>query len=199
MVHVVGLALGLVACIALALMSLPAAAAAHLSGLGPYAGGLLTMLGCSALSNMLGDGPWNGMFRRLDHAAIFVMIAGTYTPFALVSIGGWWGTGLLVFVWTIAACGVALKLLDADRFRRLSVAAYLLLGWSVLAALGPLTEAVSTRGFVLLVSGGVIYSVGVLFYLWQRLRYHKAIWHIFVLVAAACHYAAVVSEVVLSA
>jgi hemolysin III len=198
-VHVVGLTLGLVACIALALTSLPAADASRLASLGLYAGGLLAMLACSALSNMRGDGPWKGVFRRLDHAAIFVMIAGTYTPFALIAIGGWWGTGLLVFVWTIAVCGVALKLLDADRFRPLSIAAYLLLGWSALVALGPLSAAVSTLGLVLLVSGGVIYSVGVVFYLCNRLPYHRPIWHAFVLAAAACHYAAIVNEVVLAA
>jgi hemolysin III len=198
-VHVVGLTLGLIACTALAAMALPAADASRFAGLGLYAGGLLAMLACSALANMRGESPWNGVFRRLDHAAIFVMIAGTYTPFALIAIGGWWGAGLLVFVWTIAACGVALKLLDPDRFRPLSIAAYLLLGWSVLVALGPLSAAVSTRGLMLLVSGGVIYSVGVIFYLCRRLPYHRAIWHTFVLAAAACHYAAVVSEVALVA
>jgi hemolysin III len=119
------------------------------------------------------------------------MIPGTYTPFAVIAIGGAWGTGLLVFVWTVAAAGVVLKLLHLERLETLSIAAYLLLGWTILVAIDHLVAAVSAPAFVLLVAGGVVYSVGVLFYRWDRLPYSRAIWHAFVLTAAACQYFAI--------
>ena len=149
------------------------------------------MLGCSALYNLASDRPRKALWRRLDHAAIFVMIAGTYTPFAVVAIGGAWGTGLLVFVWTVAAAGVVLKLLDPGRFETLSIAAYLSLGWTIIVAIDHLIAAVSLRAFVLLAAAGFLYSAGVLFYRWHRLPYQRAIWHGFVLTAAACQYFAI--------
>src|SRR4051812_22089433 len=101
------------------------------------------------------------------------------------------GAGLLALVWIVAVGGVAAELLGLRRHDGLSVAAYLLLGWSVLPALGPLSAALPPPGLALLVAGGVLYSAGVVFHLWARLPYHDAVWHGFVLAAAACHYAAV--------
>ena len=198
-VHAVGLALGLAACVALAAAALPRPDAGPrlLVGLGLYAAGLLAMLACSALYNLAGTAApaRKRLLRRLDHAAIFLMIAGTYTPFALVAIGGAWGAGLLAFVWAVAAGGVAAELLGLRRGERLAVAAYLLLGWSILPALGPLAAAVSPVGVALLAAGGVLYSVGTVFHLWRGLPFQNAVWHGFVLAAAACHYAAVLREV----
>jgi hemolysin III len=124
------------------------------------------------------------------------MIAGTYTPFSLVVIGGSWGWGLLAFVWTAALAGMALKLLCPHRFERLSILVYLLMGWSILVAIEPLLAGISRTGLVLLVTGGVLYSIGVVFHMWNRLPFQNAIWHGFVLAAAACHYAAIMHEVV---
>ena len=197
-VHGLGVVFGLAACVFLAIAVLPTHDALLWLAVGLYGTGLLAMLTCSALYNLAGPGRWKAVFRRLDHAAIFVMIAGTYTPFTLISIGGAWGTGLLTFVWIVALCGVALKLVWPRRFDRLSVAAYLLLGWSIVVALDPLLGAVSAAGVVLLGLGGLLYSLGVVFHLWQRLPYHNAIWHACVLVAAACHFSAVVGEVALA-
>jgi hemolysin III len=191
MVHVVGLICGLAACTTLAIVALPVEDPIVLLSLAVYVVGLLAMLGCSALYNIAGDGPRKALWRRLDHAAIFVMIAGTYTPFASIAIGGVWGTGLLVFVWTVAGAGVVLKLLDPGRFETLSIAAYLSLGWTILVAIDHLIAAVSLRAFVLLAAGGILYSVGVVFYRWHRLPYQRAIWHGFVLTAAACQYFAI--------
>jgi len=190
-VHVVGLMCGLAACATLAIVVWPNEDAAVLLSLAVYGAGLLAMLGCSALYNLAGDGPRKALWRRLDHAAIFVMIAGTYTPFLVIAIGGAWGTGLLVFVWAAAAIGAALKLLDPGRLETLSIAAYLSLGWTILVAIDQLITVVSLRAFVLLVAGGILYSVGILFYRWHRLPYQRAIWHGFVLTAAACHYFAI--------
>ena len=197
-VHVLGVGFGLAACASLAIIALPSHDALLWLALGLYGLGLLAMLFCSALYNLIPHSGLKVFVRRLDHAAIFVMIAGTYTPFALIAIGGAWGLGLLAFVWTLSLCGVALKLFGTRRFDRLSLAAYLLLGWSVLVAIDPLLGAVSAAGVVLLALGGVLYSLGVVFHLWQRLPYQNAIWHAFVLVAAACHFTAVLSEVALA-
>ena len=165
--------------------------------LGLYAFGLIAMLGCSALYHMTHHSKQRlkALFRRFDHAAIFVMIAGTNTPFSLMVIGGGWGWALLGFVWTIALVGVMMKLLFPLRFEKLSVAVYLLLGWTVLFALQPLVSSASLAGLVLLITGGGLYSLGVLFHLWERLPYQNAIWHVFVLAAAACHFTAILLDV----
>jgi hemolysin III len=195
MVHVVGLILGVAASVVLAMVALPREASTVLVSLAVYGAGLLAMLGCSALNNIAGDGPRKALWRRLDHAAIFVMIAGTYTPFLVIAIGGAWGTGLLVFVWTVAAAGVVLKLLHPGWSETLSIAAYLLLGWTILVAIDRLIAAVSLPALILLAAGGILYSIGVLFCQWDRLPYQKAIWHGFVLTAAACHYFAILDVV----
>jgi hemolysin III len=195
-VHAVGLVLGLAACVLLAVTALPRARLWHLVSLGLYATGLMAMLGCSALYNLTAPGPRKALFRRLDHAAIFLMIAGTYTPFTLVAIDGVWGIGLCLLVWAVAVGGILVELLAPARSDNLLVAAYILLGWVILVALAPLSTAVSLAGLILLVAGGVLYTVGVVFHVWTSLPYQNAIWHGFVLVAAACHYLAVFREIV---
>jgi hemolysin III len=139
------------------------------------------------------------LLRRLDHAAIFLMIAGTYTPFTLVRMGGGWGHGIAIFVWLVAVAGIALKLLYPRRLEGLSILLYLALGWAILVGLRPLFDAVPLPAIVMLGIGGVLYSVGVVFHLWQRLPYHNAIWHGFVLGAAACQWVAVLEGVVRAA
>lgn len=198
-VHAIGIALAIGACAALGTLAVQDAGALKTAALIVYGGGLVAMLGCSAAYNLMPDGSWKAVFRRLDHAAIFLMIAGTYTPFTLVSIGGAWGWGIFGFVWTVALAGVALKLFWHDRFERLSIAVYLLLGWTILIALGPMLSSMSLSAVILLGVGGLLYSLGVVFHLWSRLRFQNAVWHVFVLAAAACHYVAVVNEVALAA
>jgi hemolysin III len=190
-VHILGFAAALAACAALA-MAAPRPAEVRLAvALGLYAAGLLAMLGCSALYNLAGEGPRKALLRRLDHAAIFAMIAGTYTPVALLAIGGAWGWGLLAVVWVGAASGAVLKLLAPGRVGRVSIAAYLLLGWAGLVALDPLLTALPPRDLALLAGGGLLYSLGVVVHLSTRLPYHNALWHALVLLAAACHYAVI--------
>jgi hemolysin III len=160
-VHGLGIPAALAGCAALAAAAPRPAGARVAVALGLYAAGLLAMLGCSALYSLAGEGRRQAVLRRIDHAAIFGMIAGTYTPVALLGIGGAWGWGLLAAVWTGAAAGAALKLLAPGRLERASVAAYLLLGWIVLVALDPLLAAPSARDLGLLVAGGLLYSLGV--------------------------------------
>ena len=129
--------------------------------------------------------------RRLDHAAIFLMIAGTYTPFVLIKMNTAWGLALLAVVWTIAVIGSVLQLVAPRSLRNLSIPLYLVQGWAVLAALEPLMAALPGGVLTLLMLGGVLYTVGVAFHLWERLPYQNAIWHGFVLSGASCHFAAV--------
>lgn len=160
-----------------------------------YSGGLLAMLIISALYNGDNDKPRRGLLRRLDHAAIFVMIAGTYTPFLATELDGAWSRWLLVYIWAVAGVGVAMKLIWPYRFERLSVALYLILGWTILITIKPLFASVSLTAIALLVAGGVSYSIGVIFHLWEGLPYQQPIWHSFVIAGAACHYAAVLGEI----
>lgn len=194
-VHVFGVAAGTVAFAVLVAVAAERGDARLIISVLLYGFGLLAMLACSALYNMAREGGRKAVLRRLDHAAIFVMIAGSYTPFALVAIGGPWGWGLLAVVWTAGAAGVLLKLAWPRRLEGLSVVLYLLLGWVIVVALGPLLAAVPLPAVVLLGAGGVLYSVGVVFHLWERLPYNKAIWHALVLAAAGCHYAAILGWV----
>lgn len=196
-VHIAGVIFGIGGSGALLLLGALDGDAALLSSLAAYGGGLMAMLGASALYNLAGQPARKEALRRIDHAAIFVMIAGSYTPFLVNTIGGARGLAMLIFVWAAAAGGVALKLLLPRRLERLSIVLYLLLGWSVLVIFGPLVEALGTTGVALLVAGGVLYSVGVLFHLAQRLPYHNAMWHGIVLAAAACHFVAVLNYVAL--
>jgi len=136
------------------------------------------------------------ILRRLDHAAIFLLIAGTYTPFTLVSIRGGWGWSLFGLVWGIALIGMVLELATEQRFKRLSMMLYLGLGWLVVVAIKPMIAAVDTGGLILLLAGGLCYSLGVLFYIWKSLTYHHAIWHLFVLAGSALHFFSVFIYVV---
>lgn len=198
-VHLVGLALALLACLVL-FATLPVGADLPvLLGLGIYGGALVAMLACSALYNLSGDDRRRRFYRRLDHAGIFLMIAGTYTPFTLILLGDGRALGLLALVWTLALIGAAVELAALIRSGAILTSAYLLLGWVIVAQIGPLADALSRSGLILLVAGGVLYTVGAAFHHWRSLPYHNAIWHLFVVGAAACHYLAVLREIVLRA
>lgn len=197
-VNAIGFAAGAVSFAILIGAAAPESSFALRASLVVYGSALVAMLGCSALYNARCESARRDLFRRLDHAAIFVMIAATYTPFLAVKIGGLWGMGLLVYVWAVAGAGVAMKLLWLRRFERFSVVLYLFLGWTIVVAIDPLFSSVSLPAIMLLVIGGVLYSVGVVFYLWERLAYQQAIWHGFVIAAAGCHYAAVFGEIALA-
>ncbi|OQY30433.1 MAG: hemolysin III [Candidatus Cloacimonetes bacterium 4572_55] len=131
------------------------------------------------------------VFKTLDHVAIYLLIAGTYTPFLLVKIGGMWGGIFLGIVWGTALLGAALKVWSVQRFRKLSVVAYILLGWLSLIILPKLWSAMSRSGLKFLFIGGAIYTVGVIFYSLKRVPYMHAVWHLFVLAGSICHYFAV--------
>jgi hemolysin III len=130
-------------------------------------------------------------WRQLDHSAIFLLIAGTYTPFAVGVLGGVWGWSLFGVLWTVAAVGIAAKVLVGFRYPRLSTAAYLFMGWAGLAAIKPLMAALSAETLGWIVAGGLFYTLGVPFYVWKSRRFTHAIWHVMVLAGVGCHFVAV--------
>ncbi len=131
----------------------------------------------------------------LDHCAIYLLIAGTYTPFTLIALRGHWGWGLFAAVWTCALAGVVFKLFHAGRFRRLSTALYIAMGWLVIVAIHPLLKALDGWTFGWLLAGGLCYTLGTVFYHRPALRYSHAIWHLFVVAGSVCHYIAVSAQV----
>lgn len=160
-----------------------------------YALGLLVGFGASAAYNLAPSGRRKELLRRVDHAAIYLLIAGSYTPFAFDRIapplGPWLGAG----VWLAALAGVALKLAFPRRYERLGLVLYLAIGWAVVLAIEPLTESVRPETLWLLLVGGALYTAGTLFHGLRRLPFQNAIWHAFVLVAAVLHFLAVSLEV----
>jgi hemolysin III len=131
------------------------------------------------------------VLRVIDHSLIFFLIAGTYTPFTLITLHGPWGWGLFGFTWGLAAIGVGLKIFTTGRYEAISLAVYLLMGWCAVVAIKPLIDSLEPGGLALLAAGGITYSGGVAFYTWTRLRYHHAIWHLFVLGGSVLHWFAV--------
>jgi hemolysin III len=195
-VHRIGISAGLAATLALlTALAVKRDAGRLLAGI-VYAGGLMAMLSFSAAYHLAPPSPRKDLLQRFDHAAIFVMIAGTYTPFLVVVMSGPMRWALLAGIWGVAVLGSALKLAYPRRREGLAVLAYLLLGWGPLLILVPLYGFATPEVIPLLALGGVLYTVGVLFYLWESLPYQRAIWHGMVLAAAAVHYAAVVLGIV---
>jgi hemolysin III len=197
-IHVVGIGAGVIGAAILVVAAATRGSPLEVAALSTYSGGLLAMFGCSAAYQLLRSSRRRELLRCFDHSAIFLMIAGTYTPFTLLRIRPFWDVVLTATVWSIATAGIALRLFNPRMFDRVSIAFYLALGWAGLAAIAPLVPFVQTSTLVLLGAGGLLYTVGVVFHLWERLPFQNAIWHAFVLVAAAVHYAAVLEEIVVA-
>jgi hemolysin III len=161
-----------------------------------YAVALVAMLGFSAAYNMWPVSHTKWILRRFDHSAIYLLIAGTYTPFIAQLKNSFAAGGLLTGVWLTAGIGVVLKLMLPGRFDGVAIVLYLLLGWSGVMAYESMIATLPTFIFWLLTTGGVLYSMGVIFHMWKSLRFQNAIWHAFVLLAAVCHYTAVLEYAV---
>ncbi len=134
--------------------------------------------------------------RALDHMAIYVLIAGTYTPFTLIAMPGIWGWSLFLAVWSLALAGSALELGLLGRYRKLSVLLYVGMGWIGMIAFGPLSHHLQTGGMLLLLGGGAAYTLGVPFYLWRKLPFQHTLWHVFVLTGSVLHFLAVLLYVI---
>jgi len=188
--HGLGAVLATVGLIVLTLAAARQGTARAVVGCVVFGTTLVFLYASSTLYHAVAHARAKAVLRVLDHSAIFLLIAGTYTPFTLVSLRGPWGWSLFAVVWGLALAGITLRLTLRRRPTALFVSLYLAMGWSVVVAAKPLLAAVAPGGIALLAAGGLAYSVGVVFYVWRR-PYHHAIWHAFVLAGSAFHYAAV--------
>lgn len=139
---------------------------------------------------------WGKTFKILDHSTIYLLIAGTYTPFTLVYLRGNWGWTLFGAVWGLTVLGVLFKIFFVHRLKILAPIIYLFMGWLLIFAIKPAAELIPRAGLQLLLAGGLFYSFGLIFYAWKRLLFHHAIWHLFVLAGSVCHYVAVFYHVI---
>ena len=159
-------------------------------GVSIFAASLLAVYTTSTLYHAVPHPRAKQLLQVADHVAIYLLIAGTYTPFTLGVLRGAWGWSLLAAIWTLAALGIFFKVVFNKRFKRLSTAFYLMMGWAVIVAIRPMALAMPNAGLWLLAAGGLLYTGGVFFYV-RKTRYTHAIWHCFVLGGSACHFFAV--------
>jgi hemolysin III len=153
----------------------------------------------STIYHSLPAGPKKDLFHVFDHCAIYLLIAGTYTPFTLITLGGTWGWWIFGIVWTLAIIGIVKDTLFHGRYRPVSVVLYVLMGWLIVTAYTPLKAALPQAGIVWLIGGGIIYTVGIAFFaMSKRVAYTHGIWHLFALGGSICHYVAVMRYVVLA-
>jgi hemolysin III len=194
--HGVGAALSVAGLILLIVYAARFGTAWHVVSTAIFGATLVLLYTSSTLYHSFSNERTRQLLQKFDHAAIFLLIAGTYTPFTLVTLRGPWGWSLFGVVWGLAVIGVSLKFWFAGRFRLGSTLIYLGMGWLVMVAIKPLLAALPSGGLQLLVAGGLCYTGGAVFYLWKRLPYQHAIWHLFVLGGSACHWAAIFLHVV---
>lgn len=168
----------------------------HIFSCALYGSTLLLLYIFSTLYHALPGPKSKYVFRIFDHSSIYLLIAGTYTPFMLVNLRGPWGWSIFAVIWTLAVAGVVFKSIAIGRFAVLSAIIYVLMGWLVLIAIRPLLHAIPWDGFLWLAAGGLCYTAGVAFFATDRVRYFHMIWHLFVMAGSACHYVAVVRCVI---
>jgi len=189
--HGIGLALAIAATPILIVAALRAGTVWNMVGASVFASAMLSLYFASTLYHALRHDKAKGFFRTLDHGAIFLLIAGTYTPFTLGVLRGPWGWTLLGLIWAMAVTGLTMKAVTGTRYRWLSMVLYLSMGWLVVIAAKPVLLRVPLPGILWLLAGGVAYTAGVGFYGAHRMRYHHFIWHLFVLAGTTCHFFAV--------
>jgi hemolysin III len=194
-VHAVGVSFGLIAATVLIVLTAIYATAFEVVAVSIYGAGLLAMLVLSATYNLWPVSRAKWVLRRFDHSAIYVLIAATYTPFIIQVKDSIFAIALLIGVWCVAIIGIVLKLMLPGRFDRLSVGLYLAMGWSGFMLYDAVVKALPAMALWFVVAGGALYTLGVIFHAWQRLRFQNVIWHCFVLLGAACHYTAVLDVV----
>lgn len=156
---------------------------------------LLMLYLASTLYHAIANPVAKARLKVFDHCAIYLLIAGTYTPFTLIGLRGPWGWGLFAAIWALAVAGVIFKLFFTGRFKVLSTGIYIAMGWLVLVAIKPLFDALDAWTLGWLFAGGVAYTAGTVFYHRPSLRYSHAVWHVFVVTGSVCHYIAVMAQV----
>lgn len=191
MTHGVGLAMSVIGWIALVVLSAVAGSGWDVAASAVYGGTLVFLYGVSTLYHSVRRPRTKYVLRVLDHVAIFLLIAGTYTPFTVVLMRDGWGWTVMTLVWGFAVAGLLFKLFSKHRFHPAATSLYLLMGWIGILFADPMSQALPGGALMLIAAGGLAYTVGVVFYGWHSLPYSHAIWHVFVLVGSICHYIAV--------
>lgn len=189
--HGIGALLSITALVFLIIFSVKNGTALHVTSFTIYGITMVLLYVSSTLVHSFPEGKAKDIFEIFDHAAIYLFIAGTYTPFMLVVINGPLGWTLLSIVWAIAICGVVFKSFFVKRFMFISTILYIVMGWLIVLALKPLVATLPTEGIVLLVAGGLLYTIGAIFYVWRGFLFHHAVWHLFVLAGSAAHFFAI--------
>lgn len=193
--HGIGLLLSVAGFVVLLILAILRGTAWHIVACSIYGATLICLYSASTLYHAAVSPRLKHALRILDHSAIYLLIAGTYTPFLLLNLRGPWGWSLFGVIWGLALAGVLLKFWFVDRFHHLSTAVYVLMGWLVVIATKPVLAHVPSITLLWLAAGGLCYSAGVIFYVWKRLPYSHAVWHLFVLAGSTCHYFAVLRSV----
>ena len=188
--HGLGALLSVCGLVLLLLAAITNGSALHITAVAVFGTTLILLYLASTLYHALTPPRAKRVFQILDHSAIYLLIAGTYTPFTLITLHGAWGWWLFAFIWALAVLGVVFKSIWIDRYGALSTAVYVLMGWCAIVAIRPLLRGLPWDGFLWLLGGGLCYTAGVIFYASKR-RYAHAIWHLFVLGGSACHYWAI--------
>ena len=176
------------AIVGLVFMLLRAETSVSVTASAVYGGTLIFMFLSSTIYHAVTHQQAKGLLKLFDHSAIYLLIAGTYTPLTLVAIGGQLGVIATTFIWVLAIAGVAFKMIARHRFPKVSVVTYLIMGWIVLGLIYPLYQAMPGSGLWLIVAGGLCFSIGVFFYVAKSKKYTHAIWHLFVIGGCSCHY-----------
>ncbi|KIZ40895.1 MULTISPECIES: hemolysin III family protein [Rhodopseudomonas] len=194
-VHGLGVVCGLIAATTLVVLTGVFASTPEIVSVSVYVAGLMAMLSVSAAYNLWPVSPRKWLLRRFDHSAIYILIAATYTPIISQIKDHMFAAALLSGVWGVAVIGILIKLFLPGRFDKLSIGLYLAMGWSGLIAYESVKESLPNLALIFIAIGGALYTFGVIFHAWRRLRFQNAIWHSFVLLGAACHYTAVLDMV----
>ncbi|MDQ6885987.1 MAG: hemolysin III family protein [Gemmatimonadota bacterium] len=189
--HGAGLVGSIIALPFLVLAALPWHDPWRLAGAAIFGTTLILLYGASTIYHALPPSRAKNVFRVLDHSAIYLLIAGTYTPFTIGALRGRLGWGLLAMIWTLAALGICFKTTLGFRYPHVSTGVYVVMGWLIIVAIRPLAAHVGAAGIAWLIGGGLSYTAGVLFYAWERLRYGHMVWHLFVAAGSLCHFFAV--------
>ena len=189
--HALGVALSIVALVLMVIYAARYGDPYHIVSVSIFGATLILLYLGSTLYHAVRHERAKYVFRVIDHSCIYLLIAGSYTPFTLVTLRGGWGWSLFGITWGLALAGIVFKVFFTKRFNVLSVATYIALGWLVVIAAEPVFNTVPAGGLGWLFAGGLFYTLGVVFYLWRRIPYHHAIWHCMVMGGSFCHFLAV--------
>lgn len=186
--HGVGMLLGIAALVLLTIKGSRSRDALYLVSVIIYGVSLIVLYANSMFYHGFPQGKVKDLFEKLDHASVYLLIAGTYTPFCLIAVGGWLGIAVCSLQWGLAILGVVFKSIWIDRFVKIHVLIYLVMGWTIIFFGSRIFDELATVGFGLLFTGGLAYSLGVLFYVFDWFKYHHFIWHLFVLAGSILHF-----------